>query len=135
MPAGSDIRLIEARRGGRLIGLLPFEIVRGYARLPVLVVQNWCHDHAFLGTPLVAAGEEEAFWAAAIDALNAADLPANLIHLWRMSETLVPIRHAFDFNQALMDLGAMICVARNPKCVVCPLAKGCSAFPFTPRKQ
>ena len=26
-------------------------------------------------------------------------------HLWRVSETLVPIRHVFDFNQALMDLG------------------------------
>ena len=53
-------------------------------------------------------------------------------HLWRVSETLVPIRHAFDFNQALMDFGAMICVARNPKCSVCPMAKNCRAFPFTP---
>ena len=86
LPQDRDIRMIEARRGGRLIGLLPFEIVRGYARLPVLVVQNWCHDQAFLGTPLVAAGEEKAFWAAAIEALNAADLPANLVHLWRMCE-------------------------------------------------
>jgi CelD/BcsL family acetyltransferase involved in cellulose biosynthesis len=86
LPDGRDIQFIEARRGGRLIGLLPFEIVRGYARLPVLVVQNWCHDQAFLGTPLVAAGEEQAFWSAAIEALNAADLPANLVHLWRMCE-------------------------------------------------
>jgi CelD/BcsL family acetyltransferase involved in cellulose biosynthesis len=86
LPEGHDIQLIEARRGGRLIGLLPFEIVHFYARLPVAVVQNWCHDQAFLGTPLVAAGEEQAFWAAAIDALNAADLPANLVHLWRMCE-------------------------------------------------
>jgi A/G-specific adenine glycosylase len=53
-------------------------------------------------------------------------------HLWRLSETLVPVRHAFDFNQALMDLGAMVCVARNPKCLVCPMAKSCRAFPFTP---
>ena len=56
-------------------------------------------------------------------------------HLWRVSETLVPIRHAFDFNQALMDLGAMVCVARNPKCLVCPMAKSCRAFPFNPDKQ
>src|SRR6188472_1373812 len=28
-------------------------------------------------------------------------------HLWAISETLVPSRHVFDFNQALMDLGAM----------------------------
>ena len=56
-------------------------------------------------------------------------------HLWRLSETLVPIRHAFDFNQALMDFGAMVCVARNPKCLVCPMAKNCRAFPFTPDKR
>jgi A/G-specific adenine glycosylase len=53
-------------------------------------------------------------------------------HLWKVSETLVPIRHVFDFNQALMDFGAMICVARNPKCPVCPMAKSCRAFPFKP---
>ena len=55
-------------------------------------------------------------------------------HLWRLSETLVPVRHVFDFNQALMDFGAMVCVARNPKCLVCPMAKSCRAFPFNPDK-
>ncbi len=53
-------------------------------------------------------------------------------HLWTLTETLVPTRHVFDFNQALMDFGAMICVARNPKCPVCPMTKGCRAYPFTP---
>jgi A/G-specific adenine glycosylase len=52
-------------------------------------------------------------------------------HLWTLSETLVPMRHVFDFNQALMDFGAMICVARNPKCLICPMKKGCRAYPFT----
>jgi A/G-specific adenine glycosylase len=47
-------------------------------------------------------------------------------HLWSVAETLVPVRHVFDFNQALMDLGATVCVARNPKCLVCPMAKGCA---------
>src|SRR5205807_2043604 len=37
-------------------------------------------------------------------------------HLWKISETVMPQRQVFDFNQALMDFGAMICVARNPKC-------------------
>ena len=46
-------------------------------------------------------------------------------HLWAVSEALVPMREVFDFNQALMDLGAMVCVARNPRCLVCPMAKGC----------
>src|SRR5439155_6565983 len=47
-------------------------------------------------------------------------------HLWTLSETLVPHRQVFDFNQALMDLGAMICVARGPKCLVCPMKKECA---------
>jgi A/G-specific adenine glycosylase len=53
-------------------------------------------------------------------------------HLWRIAETVMPHRQVFDFNQALMDLGAMICVARNPKCLVCPMAKNCRTYPFTP---
>lgn len=46
-------------------------------------------------------------------------------HLWAISEALVPTREVFDFNQALMDLGAMVCVARSPRCPVCPMSKGC----------
>jgi A/G-specific adenine glycosylase len=53
-------------------------------------------------------------------------------HLWTLSETVMPQRHVFDFNQALMDFGAMICVARNPKCLICPMKKSCRAYPFTP---
>src|SRR6185295_18678174 len=34
-------------------------------------------------------------------------------HLWELSAILVPTRDVFDFNQALMDFGALICVARN----------------------
>src|SRR5215203_2887921 len=49
-------------------------------------------------------------------------------HLWTLSETLVPVRDVYDFNQALMDFGAMVCVARNPKCLVCPMKKGCRAY-------
>ncbi|HEY7790119.1 MAG TPA: A/G-specific adenine glycosylase [Vicinamibacterales bacterium] len=50
--------------------------------------------------------------------------------LWRISEALVPRRHVFDFNQALMDFGAMVCVARKPRCLVCPLSRICRAYPF-----
>ena len=53
-------------------------------------------------------------------------------HLWTVSAALVP-HDAFDFNQALMDFGAMLCSARNPKCLVCPMKKSCRSFPFTPK--
>ena len=53
-------------------------------------------------------------------------------HLWSLSETLVPKRHVFDFNQALMDFGAMVCVARNPKCLVCPMSRSCRSVQRQP---
>jgi len=53
-------------------------------------------------------------------------------HLWAVSEALVPLREVFDFNQALMDLGALVCSARRPKCLICPMAKGCRAYPCDP---
>lgn len=39
----------------------------------------------------------------------------------------LPISRAGDFNQALMDLGAMVCTPRSPKCRVCPVADDCEA--------
>src|SRR5436190_13995665 len=53
-------------------------------------------------------------------------------HLWSVSSAVLP-RDVFDFNQALMDFGAIVCSARNPKCLVCPMSKGCRSFPYTPR--
>src|SRR3954471_19215697 len=59
-------------------------------------------------------------------------------HLWALSETLVPRKHVFDFNQALMDFGATVCVARNPKCHACPMTRQCGTYqtsPLAPRKR
>lgn len=50
-------------------------------------------------------------------------------HIWAVSQTLLPRKRVFDFNQALMDLGATICVARKPRCSVCPMAKMCRSYP------
>ena len=50
--------------------------------------------------------------------------------LWKISAALVPMRRAFDFNQALMDFGATLCTARKPKCPVCPMAPQCTAYPY-----
>jgi CelD/BcsL family acetyltransferase involved in cellulose biosynthesis len=80
MAAHADVRLIEVRRGDRLIGLLPVTVEQGYARLPVRFVQNWHHDQMFLGAPLVEAGEETAFWTAVLAALDAADWAPGFLH-------------------------------------------------------
>jgi len=83
---GRDIRLIEVRRGDRLIGLQLVETHKGYARLPVKIVQNWAHDQMFLGTPLVAAGEELAFWSVVLETLDEADWAPGLLHLRGLTE-------------------------------------------------
>jgi A/G-specific adenine glycosylase len=40
---------------------------------------------------------------------------------------LVPTKRAGDYAQAMMDLGATVCVPRSPRCVICPLMQGCKA--------
>ena len=41
---------------------------------------------------------------------------------------LLPARRPGDFNQALMELGALVCRPRNPLCLCCPFESGCAAF-------
>jgi A/G-specific adenine glycosylase len=53
-------------------------------------------------------------------------------HLWEISRTVLPHRHFFDFNQALMDFGATVCTARKPQCLLCPMSSKCRAYPFNP---
>ncbi|HVH55627.1 MAG TPA: A/G-specific adenine glycosylase [Vicinamibacterales bacterium] len=56
--------------------------------------------------------------------------PAMKRHLWSVSRTVLPRRHVFDFNQALMDFGATLCSARRPLCETCPMRGGCASYPF-----
>jgi A/G-specific adenine glycosylase len=44
---------------------------------------------------------------------------------WLVAEALLPQKNSGDWNQALMDLGAMVCTARKPKCGDCPAAEMC----------
>jgi A/G-specific adenine glycosylase len=50
-------------------------------------------------------------------------------HLWSISRTMLPRRHVFDFNQALMDFGATVCIARKPRCPMCPMRRTCASYP------
>jgi A/G-specific adenine glycosylase len=42
----------------------------------------------------------------------------------------IPSGSAHDWNSAMMDLGATLCTARAPKCLVCPLRDACEAAPI-----
>jgi A/G-specific adenine glycosylase len=47
--------------------------------------------------------------------------------IWRLGARLVPRGRGYDWAQALMDLGAMVCTARGPKCGVCPVEDLCAS--------
>ena len=47
--------------------------------------------------------------------------------LWERAEELLPRRRVGDFNQALMELGALVCTPTNPDCDACPLRRNCVA--------
>lgn len=42
-----------------------------------------------------------------------------------LADSLVPTGSAWEWNQALMDLGATVCTARSPRCDECPIAAEC----------
>jgi len=47
--------------------------------------------------------------------------------LWAAAEALLPARRVDVYTQGLMDLGATVCLARQPACERCPLAADCAA--------
>ena len=47
--------------------------------------------------------------------------------LWQAAEQLVSPREPGKLNQALMELGSLVCVPREPRCPACPVARWCAA--------
>lgn len=48
--------------------------------------------------------------------------------LWELADRLVHTEHPGDFNEAMMELGAMVCTPSNPQCIACPLNTECQAY-------
>ena len=61
------------------------------------------------------------------DMTEPADSPAGEKLLWEYAARNLPKGQAGDYNQALMDLGAAICLPKNPRCLICPLMRLCKA--------
>jgi A/G-specific adenine glycosylase len=55
------------------------------------------------------------------------DSTAGRESIWQQAASLVPARGARDFNSALMDLGALVCLPRQPRCGNCPVTAFCRA--------
>lgn len=55
------------------------------------------------------------------------DSAAAQARLWEAAGRLVPPTGGGEFNQAFMELGALVCTPRAPRCLVCPVAADCRA--------
>ena len=47
--------------------------------------------------------------------------------LWNLAESNTPSDRVRDYTQAIMDLGATVCLRRRPRCIACPLVESCLA--------
>jgi A/G-specific adenine glycosylase len=47
--------------------------------------------------------------------------------LWQHAQRLLPRKSVGEFNQALMELGALVCTPAKPSCAACPLQRHCQA--------
>jgi A/G-specific adenine glycosylase len=45
--------------------------------------------------------------------------------LWNAAAALLPLKEVGQFNQAMMELGALVCTPTSPDCAACPLARHC----------
>nr|XP_033772557.1 adenine DNA glycosylase isoform X1 [Geotrypetes seraphini]XP_033772558.1 adenine DNA glycosylase isoform X1 [Geotrypetes seraphini]XP_033772559.1 adenine DNA glycosylase isoform X1 [Geotrypetes seraphini] len=54
--------------------------------------------------------------------------PAVMAALWSLADSLVDPARPGDFNQALMELGALLCTPKTPLCAECPVKSHCRAY-------
>ena len=47
--------------------------------------------------------------------------------IWEKAAELIPKGQAREHNQALMELGALVCIPRNPRCKICPVSDFCQS--------
>jgi A/G-specific adenine glycosylase len=74
-------------------------------------------------------------FARVFDVAQPADSAPGEEYLWKLAETHLPHGRAGDYNQAIMDLGATVCLPRQPRCLFCPLTPLCQAYQLGIQEQ
>jgi A/G-specific adenine glycosylase len=72
-------------------------------------------------------GNLKRVYARLFDVEQPVDSPKGEKILWDIAHQNLPKGKAGDFNQSLMDLGATICIPKNPRCLICPLMEACKS--------
>ena len=62
-----------------------------------------------------------------ISRLHALERGAPESFYWEQARAWIPAGRASDFNQAVMELGALVCSPSSPSCLLCPVAEECEA--------
>ncbi|XP_015928760.1 adenine DNA glycosylase [Parasteatoda tepidariorum] len=56
-------------------------------------------------------------------------------HLWELANKIVSNKRPGDFNQALMELGAVVCTPQNPNCAKCPVSSCCAVYSLAEKSK
>ena len=117
-------RIIMEKHGGELPhDLAALRSLPGIGRYTVGAIASMAFRQ---DVPTMDANLRRVF-ARVFDVAEPADSPAGEEILWRLAEQHLPRGRAGDYNQALMDLGATICLSKKPRCLLCPLSILCQA--------
>jgi A/G-specific adenine glycosylase len=117
-------RAVVNRHGGRFprsVGQM--QQLRGIGKYTAHAVASFAFDEA---VPIVEANTARVL-ARILGFRRPIDSAAGQKALWQHAAALVPKRSVRIYNSALIDLGALVCVPRQPKCGICPVKKFCRA--------
>jgi A/G-specific adenine glycosylase len=95
----------------------------GFGRYTVGAVLSQAYDHRL---PIMEANSRRVLCRLFGIDKNPSDSDVNR-QLWQLAESLLPRTAVGDFNQAMMELGALVCTPALPKCDVCPIRQACLA--------
>jgi A/G-specific adenine glycosylase len=115
-------KLVQEQHGGSLPpDVTAIQALPGIGRYTANAIATFAFDQS---VPVVEANTMRVL-ARLFDERQSIDSTTGRERIWRYAIDLLPRRHAASHNSALMDLGALVCTARGPKCRICPVQNFC----------
>ena len=117
-------KLVQERHGGILpADATAIQALPGIGRYTANAIATFAFEQS---VPVVEANIVRVL-ARLFDQEVAIDSATGRKSIWRHAMDLLPSRHVSNHNSALMDLGALVCTVRAPKCQICPVQNFCRA--------
>ena len=117
-------KLVTNRYCGRFPGaLVEMQKLPGVGKYTAHAIGTFAFNH---GVPIVEANVSRVL-SRVFNLRTSIDSTDGRNALWAYAARLVPKESAAHYNSALLDLGALICLPRNPKCGICPVKNFCRA--------